>query len=271
MPPRARRPHAQHTSPHARSAPDTEGTSTSSGSRGSSSTRTQASEAQLSSSILAGPSAAPSAPQTKRSSGRRRARSDSADIDNDEDARPQRQSRRRRLGSEADAAAADIAPPAGPSSPATETDAPASPTEGEAALPDEPASAPEDVRDLFYQQVWAVTRAVPAGRVTTYGQFNHFRYSQSALNRRLPVATRPGHIAKVLGRPRNSRLVGQALKFLPRNMGLPPEEITAAGGDPATHVPWHRVINARGVISARGSVRVPSRSLLLMVETGLMY
>lgn len=44
-----------------------------------------------------------------------------------------------------------------------------------------------------------------------------------------------GHIAKLIGMPRHSRHVGQALKFL---------------GD-AT-VPWQRVIGASGAISSRG-------------------
>lgn len=44
-----------------------------------------------------------------------------------------------------------------------------------------------------------------------------------------------GHIAKLIGMPRHSRHVGQALKFL---------------GDDT--VPWQRVIGASGSISSRG-------------------
>lgn len=62
-------------------------------------------------------------------------------------------------------------------------------------------------------QVYETVRQIPQGRVTTYG-----------------------HIAKLIGMQRNSRHVGQALKFL----------------DPATDVPWQRVISSSGKISSRG-------------------
>jgi methylated-DNA-protein-cysteine methyltransferase-like protein len=62
----------------------------------------------------------------------------------------------------------------------------------------------------FALAVWRLVRAIPRGRVATYGQ-----------------------IAAWLGRPRAARAVGQALS------GCPPD------------LPWHRVVNARGGISAR--------------------
>ena len=61
--------------------------------------------------------------------------------------------------------------------------------------------------------VYRVVRRIPAGRVSTYGQ-----------------------IAELAGMPRAARQVGYALNALQ--------------GD--EDVPWHRVINARGEISARG-------------------
>ncbi|MFH1463883.1 MAG: MGMT family protein [Pseudomonadota bacterium] len=67
----------------------------------------------------------------------------------------------------------------------------------------------------FHAQVAAAVGQVPAGRVTTYGD-----------------------VASVLGSPRVARQVGWALAALP------------AGSD----VPWHRVINARGLISHRGDM-----------------
>jgi len=67
----------------------------------------------------------------------------------------------------------------------------------------------------FHQRVYAVVCQVPAGRVTTYGD-----------------------VATALGSPRVARQVGWALASLQ---------------DP--DVPWHRVVNARGMISIRGDTR----------------
>lgn len=61
--------------------------------------------------------------------------------------------------------------------------------------------------------VWAVVSEIPRGRVATYGQ-----------------------IAEAAGLPRRWRLVGRVLRRLPDRSA----------------VPWHRVVNARGEISARG-------------------
>ena len=46
-----------------------------------------------------------------------------------------------------------------------------------------------------------------------------------------------GQVASLAGLPRHARQVGYALHVLPEN----------------TDVPWHRVINARGEVSARSS------------------
>jgi len=64
----------------------------------------------------------------------------------------------------------------------------------------------------FHVKVYDACRLIPHGKVTSYG-----------------------HIAKLIGMPRHSRHVGQALKFL---------------GDDT--VPWQRVIGASGTISSRG-------------------
>ena len=76
----------------------------------------------------------------------------------------------------------------------------------------------------FFEQVYAVVRCIPPGRVATYGQ-----------------------IARLLGQPHAARTVGWAMRGCPE------------GGE----VPWHRVINASGRISIaahRGGVE--QRSLL---------
>jgi len=65
------------------------------------------------------------------------------------------------------------------------------------------------------RRIYAVVARIPRGRVATYGQ-----------------------VATLAGLPRRARLVGHALRILP-------EEID---------VPWHRVVNAQGKISARGDL-----------------
>lgn len=66
----------------------------------------------------------------------------------------------------------------------------------------------------FYQQVYAVVRRIPRGRVTSYGR-----------------------IAAMLGRPNAARAVGYALAAL------------AGKRQPAPPLPWYRVINHAGRIS----------------------
>ena len=60
----------------------------------------------------------------------------------------------------------------------------------------------------------AVVMRIPRGRVATYGQ-----------------------VARLAGLPNQARLVGYALHALPER----------------TRVPWHRVVNAKGMISLRTS------------------
>ena len=76
-----------------------------------------------------------------------------------------------------------------------------------------------------YARIYAVVRRIPKGRVATYGQ-----------------------IAELAGLPRQARQVGYAL---------------AALRD--TRVPWQRVINSRGEISAR-SVSGPDALQHVMLE-----
>ncbi len=63
-----------------------------------------------------------------------------------------------------------------------------------------------------YQQIYAVIKKIPKGKVATYGQ-----------------------IAALAGIPRGARQVGTALRNTPQNLKLP----------------WQRVINAQGRISLR--------------------
>jgi methylated-DNA-protein-cysteine methyltransferase related protein len=63
----------------------------------------------------------------------------------------------------------------------------------------------------FYEQVYAVVRRIPPGKVTSYGR-----------------------IAQMLGRPNAARAVGYALSSLK---------------DKEHNVPWQRVVNSQGRIS----------------------
>jgi methylated-DNA-protein-cysteine methyltransferase related protein len=72
-----------------------------------------------------------------------------------------------------------------------------------------PQSAPSE-GDEAVAAICAVIRRIPRGWVATYGQ-----------------------VAAMAGLPRRARLVGHLLQHL----------------DPATKIPWHRVVNAKGEIS----------------------
>ncbi len=64
----------------------------------------------------------------------------------------------------------------------------------------------------FIRLVSKVVDLVPKGQVATYGQ-----------------------IARLIGHPNHARHVGKALAMLPNN----------------SFVPWHRVVNSKGEVSAR--------------------
>ncbi|KAM0791296.1 hypothetical protein ACM66B_005768 [Microbotryomycetes sp. NB124-2] len=71
----------------------------------------------------------------------------------------------------------------------------------------------------FHQRVYDLVRQVPEGRVTSYGT-----------------------IARLMGYPKHSRHVGQALKLLPREMSLPhlPQRRTGQGADEQHRVETRR-------------------------------
>jgi methylated-DNA-protein-cysteine methyltransferase-like protein len=84
-----------------------------------------------------------------------------------------------------------------------------------------------------YRRIYAAVARIPRGRVATYGQ-----------------------IAEVAGLPRQARLVGYALNVLPAD----------------TEVPWHRVVNAKGGISARsGGLGAEDFQAHLLRREGLRF
>lgn len=84
-----------------------------------------------------------------------------------------------------------------------------------------------------YQRFYDVVRQVPLGRVTTYGA-----------------------VARAAGLPGHARQVGYAMAALPDDHD----------------VPWHRVINARGEVSARrGGSAFEQIQRILLEEEGVIF
>lgn len=92
-------------------------------------------------------------------------------------------------------------------------------------------TSPTPADENFYTAVYRLVRDIPKGRLMTYGQ-----------------------IAVILGHPRAARAVGYALK--------------ACKGHA---VPWQRVINAQGRISAKGEVLRPMRQRELLEREGIVF
>ena len=83
-----------------------------------------------------------------------------------------------------------------------------------------------------HTRIYAAVRRIPRGRVATYGQ-----------------------IATLAGLPRQPRLVGYALHALPSS----------------TTLPWHRVINARGMVSVRAGGAPSLTQRLLLEREGIHF
>lgn len=84
----------------------------------------------------------------------------------------------------------------------------------------------------FFDEVYALVRQVPVGRVTTYGA-----------------------IACMAGRPNAPRAVGYALRALQAD----------------SDVPWQRVINAQGKVSPRGPDGEASFQRVRLEREGIVF
>lgn len=84
----------------------------------------------------------------------------------------------------------------------------------------------------FYDAVYTLVREIPRGRVMTYGQ-----------------------IATILGCPRAARAVGYAMRASGR----------------LDDVPWQRVINRKGRISAKTEVERPLVQRMLLEAEGVVF
>ena len=83
-----------------------------------------------------------------------------------------------------------------------------------------------------YRRIWEAVRAIPYGRVATYGQ-----------------------IARLAGFPRGARRVGHALARIPEELA----------------VPWHRVINAKGMLSLPPDSEAYRLQRTRLLEEGVLF
>ena len=83
-----------------------------------------------------------------------------------------------------------------------------------------------------YEKIYAAIKRIPRGRVATYGQ-----------------------IATIAGLPRQARMVGYALSALPNSLSIP----------------WHRVINAKGEVSARSEPGLEKLQRVLLEREGVTF
>ena len=83
-----------------------------------------------------------------------------------------------------------------------------------------------------YDRIYDVARKIPSGNVATYGQ-----------------------VAKLAGLPGHARQVGYALNALADD----------------SDVPWHRVINSQGRISARSFFGTDNEQMNLLVAEGVEF
>lgn len=86
----------------------------------------------------------------------------------------------------------------------------------------------------FFDQVYAVVRQIPPGKVASYGQ-----------------------VAALLGHPRAARTVGWALAALRENN--------------APDMPWQRVINSQGRVSIRNLEHAPEEQQLRLEAEGIEF
>ncbi|MGB9150853.1 MAG: MGMT family protein [Burkholderiales bacterium] len=83
-----------------------------------------------------------------------------------------------------------------------------------------------------YERIYAAVKKIPRGKVATYGQ-----------------------VALLAGMGRHARQVGYALHALPDGK----------------KIPWHRVINAKGEISARSSGDHDQLQRVLLEKEGVVF
>lgn len=83
-------------------------------------------------------------------------------------------------------------------------------------------------KEAFYKAVYDIVAQIPAGRASSYGA-----------------------IAKAIGYPGYSRMVGQAMKSCPK------------------HLPAHRVVNSQGILSGKDCFDPPEKMQQLLESEGV--
>jgi methylated-DNA-protein-cysteine methyltransferase-like protein len=83
-----------------------------------------------------------------------------------------------------------------------------------------------------YDRIYRMVKSIPKGRVATYGQ-----------------------ISSLAGLYGQARLVGYALAALPDG----------------SSVPWHRVINSKGLVSKRGEPHSENLQRLMLESEGVLF
>lgn len=92
-------------------------------------------------------------------------------------------------------------------------------------------------KPLYYEQVWAIARQIPYGKVATYGQ-----------------------LSKMIAQPDGVSLDDYNMSAA-RWVGL-------AMGECPDDVPWQRVINSQGKISHKAE---PGKQKILLVAEGVLF
>jgi len=85
---------------------------------------------------------------------------------------------------------------------------------------------------MVFERIYRLVERIPRGKVASYGQ-----------------------IARMLGQPHGARTVGWALRALPDG----------------TTVPWHRVLNSQGRISAPWGPAAVALQRALLEEEGVVF
>ncbi len=83
-----------------------------------------------------------------------------------------------------------------------------------------------------YERIYRVVARIPRGKVATYGQ-----------------------VARLAGMPRHARQAGYALQAMPENLDLP----------------WQRVVNAKGEVSARALSFNEAKQRALLEREGVVF
>mmetsp|Transcript_6384 Transcript_6384/g.7992 ORF Transcript_6384/g.7992 Transcript_6384/m.7992 type:complete len:147 (+) Transcript_6384:503-943(+) len=119
-----------------------------------------------------------------------------------------------------------------------------------------------DESKVFYYSVYAAIEKIPYGKVTSYGTYNLGLDFERSTNGK-------GHIAYLVNRPQNSRLVGSSLKHLKFIAESLNREASSDDMIDLENIPWWRVILSAGKISPRSNSDNESRQARILRDEGV--